>query len=163
MADGTIADQTDGVQIASGDQVLVDRAGADRRVPLATEGSFTPAIAFGGASVGITYATQIGRYMRIGNRVFFNLTVGLTAQGASTGSATVTGLPFAAEATTGNIQCFATRMLSLTGTSGGMFARVSPGATVIDLGMNTTGGSAVLTNSHFLATTNVNISGHYQV
>jgi len=163
MADGTIADQTDGVQIASGDQVLVDRAGADRRVPLATEGSFTPAITFGGASVGITYATQIGRYMRIGSRVFFNLAVVLTNKGSSVGAAVVTGLPFPAEATSGNVQCFAVRALSLSGLSGGVQARVLPGASVVDLGMTGTGSSPNLTNAEFLNATTINLSGHYQV
>lgn len=163
MPDGKITDQTDGVQIASGDQVLVDRGGLDRRVPLATEGTFTPGISFGGASVGITYSTQIGRYMRIGSRVFFNLSVVLTAKGSSTGAAKVTGLPFAANSTANNVQCFAVRVLSLNSASGGMQARVLPSASVIDLGMTATGGSPNLTDVEFQNTTTVNISGHYEV
>jgi len=58
------------------------------------EGTFTPALAFGGLSVGITYSTQYGKYTKIGNLVFFSLYIVLTSKGTSTGSATIGGLPF---------------------------------------------------------------------
>lgn len=57
------------------------------------EGTFTPVLAFGGASVGITYNTQTGVYQRIGNKVTFSINIILTNKGSSTGSATITGLP----------------------------------------------------------------------
>ena len=57
--------------------------------------SWTPGIAFGGASVGVTYSLQSGSYVRVGDLVtcFFRLT--LTSKGTSTGTVTITGLPFA--------------------------------------------------------------------
>lgn len=58
------------------------------------EGTFTPALTFGGGSTGITYSTQSGRYTKIGNRVFYHLRITLTAKGSSTGSMLVTSLPF---------------------------------------------------------------------
>jgi hypothetical protein len=53
------------------------------------EGTFTPTLTFGGASVGMTYTTQVGAYTKIGNRVFFDLNVVLTNKGSSTGLAAV--------------------------------------------------------------------------
>ena len=58
------------------------------------EGSFTPTISFGGASVGITYASQLGFYTKIGNRVIFDISIELTSKGTSTGNALISGLPF---------------------------------------------------------------------
>jgi hypothetical protein len=58
------------------------------------EGTFTPAVAFGGASTGVTYSSQAGVYTKIGRVVYFSASVILTSNGSSTGSATVTGLPF---------------------------------------------------------------------
>lgn len=61
--------------------------------------TFVPVLAFGGASVGITYATQVGSYVRIGNLVWIRVQIVLTSKGSSTGAATVSGLPFAPAAT----------------------------------------------------------------
>jgi hypothetical protein len=58
------------------------------------EGTFTPAITFGGGSTGITYANQAGSYTKIGNQVTVNLYIELTNKGSATGSALITGLPF---------------------------------------------------------------------
>ena len=60
------------------------------------EGSFTPTISFGGASVGVTYATQSGNYTRIGNRVLYDIHINLTAKGSSIGELRIGDLPFAA-------------------------------------------------------------------
>ena len=60
------------------------------------EGTFTVGIAFGGASVGVVYAQQIGIYTKVGRIVHFSGRVDLTNKGTSTGSATITGLPFSA-------------------------------------------------------------------
>lgn len=64
------------------------------------EGTFTPSITFGGAAVGITYSEQSGYFTRIGNRVFFNCKVILTAKGSSTGDLNIIGLPYAAATAT---------------------------------------------------------------
>ncbi len=60
--------------------------------------TFTPVLAFGGASTGITYSTQLGNYRIVGNMLFFNIHLTLTSNGSSTGNATITGLPVAAAA-----------------------------------------------------------------
>jgi hypothetical protein len=59
------------------------------------EGTFTPAIAFGGAAVGVTYAgSTTGFYTKVGRQVTVIINLTLTNKGSSTGDATVTGLPF---------------------------------------------------------------------
>lgn len=64
------------------------------------EGSFTPALAFGGATTGITYTTQVGTFTRIGDRVYFEIEIVLSNNGSASGNVTVTGLPYAASSTT---------------------------------------------------------------
>jgi hypothetical protein len=58
------------------------------------QGSWTPALQFGGLAVGLTYSAQIGRYIRIGKKVTVWVSLQLSALGSSTGSATIEGLPF---------------------------------------------------------------------
>jgi hypothetical protein len=59
------------------------------------EGTWTPAIAFGGSSTGVTYQTYSGgRYTKVGNRVFLTGSIFLTSKGSQTGSASITGCPF---------------------------------------------------------------------
>jgi hypothetical protein len=62
-------------------------------------GNFTPGIAFGGSSTGVTYTTQTGHYTRIGNLVHFYIFIALSSKGAQTGTVTMTGLPFTSAAT----------------------------------------------------------------
>ena len=58
------------------------------------EGTWTMGIAFGGASVGVTYSSNTGTYTKIGRQVTVNGLLQLTSKGSSTGNATITGLPF---------------------------------------------------------------------
>ena len=58
------------------------------------EGTWTPVLTFGGASVGITYSHQTGLYTKIGNVVKFELRIRISSKGTSTGNAVITGLPF---------------------------------------------------------------------
>lgn len=64
------------------------------------EGTFVPVLQFGGASVGVTYTTQIGKFTRIGNTVHFTINIKLTSKGSSTGQAKIAGLPVAASLNT---------------------------------------------------------------
>jgi hypothetical protein len=59
------------------------------------EGSWTPEIRLGGASVGVTYSgNRNGRYTKIGRIVTVSFFMELTNKGSSTGSLTVVTLPF---------------------------------------------------------------------
>lgn len=65
------------------------------------EGSWTPVVEFGGASVGVTYNLQIGRYTKIGRMVCVQCDVALTSNGTSTGAMSISGLPFTVGGITG--------------------------------------------------------------
>ena len=58
------------------------------------EGTWTPALVFGGGSSGVTYSVQIGNYTKVGNLVYAHAFFSLTAKGTSTGNADITNLPF---------------------------------------------------------------------
>jgi hypothetical protein len=55
--------------------------------------SWTPVLRFGGASTGITYTTQTGRYVRLGSLVFAFFEIRLSNRGSATGRASISGLP----------------------------------------------------------------------
>ena len=59
------------------------------------EGTWTPALTFGGGSTGITYGSRSGTYTKIGRQVTLNFMVELTSKGSSTGDAIVGGVPYA--------------------------------------------------------------------
>lgn len=73
------------------------------RVATATT-AWTPAVAFGGASVGLTYTHRFGFYTLLGtNMLFFKFDVMLSAKGSSVGTCTIGGLPNAAASVTGSV------------------------------------------------------------
>ena len=127
------------------------------------EGTWTPGIAFGGGTTGITYsAGNIGAYTKIGRSVLLVANCLLTNKGSSTGAATLTGLPFAASsAATYN-------PLSVTPTA----YTYSVVATVVVMPSDTKlllqqvsaiGGNTNLANTAFTNDSGVNINGTYFV
>jgi hypothetical protein len=62
-------------------------------IPYSQQGTFTPTIAFGGASVGVVYVNQVGTYNQIGNMVFFRVFLNISSKGSSTGTITISGFP----------------------------------------------------------------------
>ncbi len=64
------------------------------------EGTWTPALAFGGGSTGVTYTTQAGTYTKVGRTVTVRFEIELSNKGSSTGAATITGLPYSSAALT---------------------------------------------------------------
>ena len=58
------------------------------------EGTFTPAINFGGNAVGVAYTMQEGYYTKIGRQVTANIILRLSSKGSSSGTVNITGLPF---------------------------------------------------------------------
>lgn len=58
------------------------------------EGTWVPGISFDGGTTGLTYAFQLGSYIKIGKFVWAAGSVVLSAVGSSVGSAFLAGLPF---------------------------------------------------------------------
>lgn len=75
---------------------------SDAATACSAAGTWSPGIAFGGSSTGITYVNQNGVYVKINRLVTVTGFIRLSSKGAQAGSVTITGLPFAT--TTGNTQ-----------------------------------------------------------
>ena len=86
---------TNALGITSSGLTTYDGLGVFTSTPYAT-GSFTPALAFGGASTSITYTARSGTYTRIGTLVAITVYIELSNKGSSTGNATISGLPLTA-------------------------------------------------------------------
>lgn len=84
------------------------------------ESTWTPALSFGGGSVGITYSTQSGTYIRIGKLVVASFNIVLTSKGSSTGAASISGLPFNATSNAGPVYGNGANLLALTGVLTGL-------------------------------------------
>ena len=83
-----------------GNQVTTSASGASFSSQLLDhyeEGSWTPVLSFGGGTTGITYSARDGSYTRIGRQVTVHFMIEMTSKGSSTGTATITGLPFAVD------------------------------------------------------------------
>jgi hypothetical protein len=123
------------------------------------EGSWTPALKFGGNSSGLTYSLQHGSYTKIGRQVTVDVALTLSAKGSSTGTATITGLPFAAGS--GNaVYIGATMIGALTSATDGR-AFIQAGGSSIGLNNYASGTWAVLTSTNFQNTTQVYITMTY--
>ena len=58
------------------------------------EGTFTPVVTGDGTAGAATYTEQNGRYQRIGNRVYFQISLGWSAHTGTGNIAPIAGLPF---------------------------------------------------------------------
>jgi hypothetical protein len=118
------------------------------------EGTWTPQLRFGGASVGMT-GTFSGRYTKVGNVVTIVVYVAVTNKGSSTGAAALANLPFN-PATTG-LQAYATSFVYVQsgGIAPGAGNIVSPNLNAVNaaIDMNkytiATGADAGMTNGDF--------------
>lgn len=66
-------------------------------------GTFNPTITNTGTGPTVTYTAQVGRYTRIGNRVFTNIRVSINTYTAGTGNCQISAFPITSNNTTNNI------------------------------------------------------------
>ena len=126
--------------------------------------SWTPTLQFGGAAVGMTFTSLVGRYARVGNVVMFGLTITLSAKGSSTGWAKITGLPFSTATSTDLVVPFPVWMLSGSTITAGnqVYATMTSNSATLNLYNHApTAAAATLTDANFGATTTLMISGSY--
>jgi len=76
----------DGVQFDSSGEVLNSYE----------EGTWTPALTFGGGNTGISYSSRSGSFIKIGTLVYVQGQLDLVDKGSSTGNVSFTDLPFTA-------------------------------------------------------------------
>jgi hypothetical protein len=123
---------------------------------LPTAQDWTPVLQFGGAAVGLTYSARTGATKRVGNVVYFEMRITLSAKGSSTGAVTITGIPIAADTAAGALSVgYYSGMASITT----LAARIA-GSTIR---LANTGAAATtdLTHANFTDTTDIVISGVY--
>ena len=144
--------------------VYLGGTGAANKLDDYEEGTWTPTIYFGGASVGVTYsATRNGFYTKTGNQVTVSCYFVLTSKGTSTGAATVGGLPFTS---TSAIYSFDAAVLRLQGVT---FADVPMGfqsvnsAAVALEEITNAGTISALENTNFSNNSQVMMSVTYRV
>jgi hypothetical protein len=128
-------------------------------------GSWTPVVTYGGASVGVTYTTQQGRYEKIGRRLFFSLYVQLSSKGSSTGNMSITGLPVASAAsgvlTSHSISVIANSVGATVGDTA-LSADIAAGSTGVRAFKEVAGFATQLTDADCTNTSRFIITGHYE-
>jgi hypothetical protein len=132
-------------------------------IPALTTGTWVPALAFGGASTGITYSVQHGSYTQIGRMVFCFFTLTLTSVGSATGAATIGGLPFTSNADVSNAGAgglcpLYSGMAGLTGVPLVEVAAASASVALLGAGAAVT---SALTNANFTGTASLSGSFNY--
>ncbi len=123
------------------------------------EGTWVPALSFGGATTGITYNVHTGTYVKIGRIVFYNLTITLSSNGSASGGASIT-LPFTTEGYSVTSEIFISSGVTVTAP---FMARSISDTTGLQLGDYNAGSVAVMTESDFADTANFAISGFFLV
>lgn len=114
------------------------------------EGTFTPAINFGGAAVGLTYNAQLGSYIKIGRLVICWVRIDINDNGSSSGTANLTGLPFTiANVTVFNAGAKATYFTGMSGLVDGPGVRLTPNSTAGIFSHGSATAHADLTETNF--------------
>lgn len=125
------------------------------------DAAWTPALKFGGASVGMTYGNQKASLTRKGDKVHFQLSIILTAKGSSTGAATIAGLPFTSSGAFATYVC-EVYTESVTMGGGRCSAYVNTAASTIQLvEVSGAGVPTNLTDAAFTNASRVNVCGWY--
>jgi hypothetical protein len=135
--------------------------------PSVVTGSFTPLLVFNGFTDTIIYSSQVGHYSKIDNFVSFYLEISLTGAGiqTSTGSASITDLPFAINAALSNslICSCIWGNLGFASNYSTLGALVS-GSTSVQLTQSSSNsGDPIITvpNGNFTTSTSIKITGSY--
>jgi len=125
------------------------------------EGTWTPTLQFGGASTGITYVAQTGRYSKIGNAVLVRGYFALSNKGSAAGNMTVAGLPFSPDGGAYAYGLMTAAPNACTGLSGAVFAYVFPGNSALQVYQTNTGAFTAITDANCSSGTDCTISGAY--
>ncbi len=111
---------------------------------------WTPVLAFGGASVGITYGIQSGLVIELGKLAVAHFKIILTSKGSSVGAATIAGLTSTCGAIDGAVVISSHAAMA---TSNVFECSLPAGTALIQLGKGNAVASAPLANTDFNNTT----------
>ena len=121
------------------------------------EGTWTPAVTFGGAAAGVTYGPfNAGKYTKVGRVVNVCGTLDLSSKGSSTGNISITGLPFSGD-------IFGGAALTLYGLTFTGQAYGQPNGSVMAMYQVSAGVRTGLTNTAFANDTSIGIQITYFV
>jgi len=123
------------------------------------EGNWTPVVAFGGGTSGITYGTQYGRYVKIGEQVMLQCTISMTSKGSSSGAARIQGMPFNQGGT--GFHCTGMQMFNFTGGTEYVVAQTAGGTN--EVAVIRLGADQSLDNSDFANNTGIRFSIVYRI
>lgn len=112
--------------------------------------NWTPSLQFGGASTGITYTLQSGKYIQFGKLIVADFNMTLTSKGSATGSATLTGFPVASLANTAT-SVIISAYQNMSSITGSMVTNLS--STTATLAQGGATGQDLLTDANFNNTT----------
>jgi hypothetical protein len=142
--------------------VYIGGTGAANLLDDYEEGTWLPQWRFGGNSVGMTMGAQDGRYTKIGNRVFITCYTSIYVKGSSTGSFSISGLPYISS-TAGPYSNMAIWGNTLNSISGHLQGYVAPSSNLIsELTMLGTGAISALTDSNMNASADFMFNFNYQ-
>ena len=125
------------------------------------EGLWTPAITFGGASVGVTYNAQVGNWTRIGALLLFTGRIVLSSNGSSEGLAVVGELPYANNATS-YVHIQVVTRVGVTLVDGSIWGQLNVNQKSFGL-FNDNGNSTQLTHAEIGDTADFWITGQYRL
>jgi hypothetical protein len=127
------------------------------------EGTWLPAITFGGGNTGVSYNYQVGTFTKIGDLVTASCYMTLSSKGSSTGAAVLTGLPVASRNLTANLVPATLRLSNISFADFPM-AWNQTSSTDIHLQETTNSGTTTnLTDANFSNSSEVMISISYRV
>jgi hypothetical protein len=126
------------------------------------EGTWTPGISFGGASVGVTFTGTSGFYTKVGNVVTVSCYANMSSKGTSVGAARITALPFTCANSTAAYAATAILFTNIT-FLGQVSGYVNINDNTIDLFQTTElGVASALTNTNFANNTSIIINLTYR-
>jgi len=151
-------------QNAASASLVVGGGGSVPTIPAISYGTFTPTLAFGGASAGLTYASQFGNYELILTPVQSWVHgyggIALSSKGTSTGNAVLAGFPF--PCLTGNA-ALAFDIKALSGPIDVLIGSVMAGSATAPLLYGDLGAAIIANDTNFTATSVVNFMFQYRV
>ena len=125
------------------------------------EGTFTPQLLFGGASVGMT-GSFVGRYTKVGRVVYYTAVIYLSAKGSSTGNTTISGFPFASSASS---TFYEGKMDTdnVTGMAYQFIASMPTNSTTLNVYVNVNGTQNNVADGSYADNSRLYITGFYEV
>jgi len=115
--------------------IYLGGTGAANKLDDYEEGTFTPTLAVGSGSV--TYSARLGTYTKVGNLVNCTLAISLSAISSPSGTAYLSGLPFANSVGEGYVSSISVGIARSFSSALNITGYVGNGATTITVGKNT--------------------------